>query len=88
MECILHWRVDHRNISMMLKAQNIALVQKLKGISNSHVVFSEIEMYGKKGLKLDHMDFMRDSEAETHGSSTDLCASNTPSLRSHQTLNM
>lgn len=55
MECILHENVDCLNIPMMLKAQKMALVEKLKEISNSHIVFPGIDVAGEKGLDLDEI---------------------------------
>lgn len=52
MECILHKKVDCLKIPMMLKAQKMALVEKLKEISNSHIVFPGIDITGKKGLNI------------------------------------
>ena len=50
MECVLHENVDCLNIPMMLKAQKMALVEKLKEISNSHIVFPGIDVVREKGL--------------------------------------
>lgn len=43
MEWILHWELDHINISIMLKAQKTVLVDKLKEYQ-----IPEIEVQGKK----------------------------------------
>lgn len=43
MECILHNNVDYLNIPMLIKAQKIALVERLREISNSHIVFPGID---------------------------------------------
>ena len=71
---------------MILIAQKIELVQKLKEISNSHFVFPEFEVQGKKGLKLNRIGFIHNSEVEIHDSNSDVCASNTTSSLSHHAL--
>ena len=48
MKCILDWKVDRLNIPMILKAQKMSLVEKLKKIPNSHIVFPEIDVEGRK----------------------------------------
>lgn len=60
MECILHIKVDYLNIPMLLKAQKISLVEKLKEISNSHVVFPGIDIREKKGLKIEEIPGLKE----------------------------
>lgn len=60
MECILHPKVDYLNIPMLLKAQKMALVEKLKEISNSHIVFPGIDVHGKKGLRIEDIPGLKD----------------------------
>lgn len=60
MECLLHKKVDCMNIPQMLKAQKMALVEKLKEISNSHIVYPGLTFDGKKGLKLDEIPGLKD----------------------------
>ncbi len=60
MECLLHKKVDCMNIPMMLKAQKMALVEKLKEISNSHIVFPGINVTEKKGLKIEEIPGLKE----------------------------
>ncbi|KAI0567085.1 histone acetyltransferase GCN5 [Gracilaria domingensis] len=60
MECILHPNVDYLNIPMLLKAQKMALVEKMKEISNSHVVYRGIDVCGKKGMKIEDIPGLKD----------------------------
>lgn len=60
MECILHKKVDCLKIPMMLKAQKMALVEKLKEISNSHIVFPGIDVTSKKGLRIDEIPGLKE----------------------------
>lgn len=60
MECILHPKVDYLNIPMLLKAQKMALVEKLKEISNSHVVFPGIDVRSRKGLKIEDIPGLKE----------------------------
>lgn len=53
MECVLHPKVDYLNIPMLLKAQKMSLVEKMREISNSHVVFPGIDVMAKRGLKIE-----------------------------------
>lgn len=60
MECILHPKVDYLNIPMLLKAQKMSLVEKLKEISNSHVVFPGIDVRSRKGLKIEEIPGLKE----------------------------
>lgn len=60
MECVLHKNVDCLNIPMMLKAQKMGLVEKLKEISNSHIVFPGIDVEGKKGLSIEEIPGLKE----------------------------
>lgn len=60
MECILHPKVDYLNIPMLLKAQKMSLVEKLKEISNSHVVFPGIDVRAKKGLRIEEIPGLKE----------------------------
>lgn len=60
MECILHPRVDYLNIPMLLKAQKMALVEKMKEISNSHIVFPGIDVESRKGLKIEEIPGLKE----------------------------
>lgn len=60
MECILHPKVDYLNIPMLLKAQKMSLVEKLREISNSHVVFPGIDVEAKKGIKLEDIPGLKE----------------------------
>lgn len=60
MECILHPRVDYLNIPMLLKAQKMALVEKMKEISNSHIVFPGIDVDARKGLKIEEVPGLKE----------------------------
>lgn len=60
MECILHNKVDYRNIPMLLKAQKMSLIEKLKEISNSHVVFPGIDIKSKKGIKIEDIPGLKE----------------------------
>lgn len=60
MECILHPRVDYLNIPMLLKAQKMALVEKMKEISNSHIVFQGIDIEARKGLKIEEIPGLKE----------------------------
>mmetsp|Transcript_28922 Transcript_28922/g.72666 ORF Transcript_28922/g.72666 Transcript_28922/m.72666 type:complete len:498 (+) Transcript_28922:3549-5042(+) len=52
MECKLHENVDYLNIPAMLKAQKMCLVEKLKEISYSHIVFPGIDVKKRKGMQI------------------------------------
>lgn len=60
MECILHAKVDYLNIPRMLKAQKMALAEKLKEISNSHIVFPGIDVRARKGLAIEEIPGLSD----------------------------
>lgn len=60
MECILHPKVDYLNIPMLLKAQKMALVEKLKEISNSHIVFPGIDVRSRKGVRIEDIPGLRE----------------------------
>lgn len=60
MECVLHPKVDYLNIPMLLKAQKMALVEKLKEISNSHLVFPGIDVRSKKGLNIEDIPGLKE----------------------------
>jgi histone acetyltransferase len=60
MECVLHPRVDYLNIPMLLKAQKMALVEKMKEISNSHFVFPGIDVEARKGLKIEEIPGLKE----------------------------
>lgn len=60
MECVLHARVDYLNIPQLLKAQKMALVEKMKEISNSHIVYPGIDVTAKKGLKIEDIPGLKD----------------------------
>lgn len=60
MECILHTKVDYLNIPMLLKAQKMALVEKMKEISNSHIVYPGIDVTAKKGMKIEDIPGLKD----------------------------
>lgn len=55
MECILHANVDYLNIPMLLKAQKIALVEKLREISDSHVVYPGIDAEVRRKMSFDQI---------------------------------
>lgn len=55
MECILHPKVDYLNIPMLLKAQKISLVEKMREISNSHVVFPGIDDELRRSLSIEQI---------------------------------
>lgn len=50
MECILHDNVDYLNIPMLLKAQKIALVEKMRQISDSHIVYTGMDAKIRRSL--------------------------------------
>lgn len=60
MECILHAKVDYLNMPMLLKAQKMALVEKMKEVSNSHIVFPGIDVTAKKGLKIEEIPGLKE----------------------------
>lgn len=60
MECVLHPKVDYLNIPMLLKAQKIALIEKMKEISNSHIVFPGIDICAKKGISIEEIPGLKD----------------------------
>lgn len=60
MECILHAKVDYLNMPMLLKAQKMALVEKMKEVSNSHIVFPGIDVTAKKGLKIEDIPGLKE----------------------------
>lgn len=60
MECVLHAKVDYLNIPMLLKAQKTAMVEKLKEISNSHIVFPGIDVTSRKGLKIEDIPGLKE----------------------------
>lgn len=60
MECVLHPKVDYLNIPMLLKAQKMSLVEKLKEISNSHIVFPGIDVTARRGLKIEEIPGLKE----------------------------
>lgn len=60
MECVLLPKVDYLNIPMMLKTQKMALVEKLKEISNSHVVFPGINVCATKGINVEEIPGLKE----------------------------
>ncbi|PXF46557.1 Histone acetyltransferase GCN5 [Gracilariopsis chorda] len=70
MECILHPKVDYLNIPMLLKAQKMALVEKMKEISNSHVVYPGIDVEARKGIKIEDIPGLKDVAVKNGASST------------------
>jgi len=50
MECKLHKKVNYLRIPAMLKAQKMCLVEKLKEVSNSHIVYPGIDARKRKGI--------------------------------------
>lgn len=60
MECKLHPRVDYLNIPMLLKAQKLALVEKLKEVSNSHIVFPGIDVQSRKGISIEEIPGLKE----------------------------
>jgi histone acetyltransferase len=60
MECILHTKVDYLKIPMLLKAQKMALVEKMKEISNSHIVYPGIDVTARRGLRIEDIPGLKD----------------------------
>lgn len=60
MECILHPKVDYLNIPMLLKAQKMALIEKMREISNSHVVFPGINVEEKRGIRIEDIPGLKE----------------------------
>lgn len=70
MECIIHDSIDFLNIPMTLKAQKMSLVEKLREVSYSHVVFPGIDFDDKKEIKIENIPGLEGLEWDTNGSSS------------------
>mmetsp|Transcript_6631 Transcript_6631/g.11975 ORF Transcript_6631/g.11975 Transcript_6631/m.11975 type:complete len:531 (+) Transcript_6631:127-1719(+) len=78
MECKLHDKVNYLNIPAYIKAQKMALIERLKEMSCSHIVFPGIDVTKTggipvqdiPGLSLLHVDVKREGGKEATGSST------------------
>ena len=90
MDFIMQSKVNCLNIPMILKAQKIALVEKLNEISSSNrnLPSSRLLTMLFLGCQDLSMDAVADSEIETHDGSTYVCANYAPFSRFHHTLNM
>lgn len=68
MECVLHPKVDYLNIPMLLKAQKISLVEKLREISNSHIVFPGMDVEARRNMSIDEIPGVKDVGWKDKGS--------------------
>lgn len=59
MECVLHPKVNYLNIPMLLKAQKMALVEKMREISNSHIVFAGLDNKTRRGINIEDIPGMK-----------------------------
>eukprot|EP00188_Purpureofilum_apyrenoidigerum_P002655 Plantae.Rhodophyta-Purpureofilum_apyrenoidigerum.ctg27174.p1 GENE.Plantae.Rhodophyta-Purpureofilum_apyrenoidigerum.ctg27174~~Plantae.Rhodophyta-Purpureofilum_apyrenoidigerum.ctg27174.p1 ORF type:complete len:467 (-),score=107.78 Plantae.Rhodophyta-Purpureofilum_apyrenoidigerum.ctg27174:137-1537(-) len=55
MECRLHMKVDYLRIPMMIKAQKMCLTEKLKEVSNSHIVYPGLDAKKRKGMPIEEI---------------------------------
>uniref|UniRef100_A0A6T6CJQ9 histone acetyltransferase n=1 Tax=Compsopogon caeruleus TaxID=31354 RepID=A0A6T6CJQ9_9RHOD len=53
MECKLHPKIDYLNVPLLLKAQKMALIEKLREVSNCHIVFPGIDVKAKGGIDIE-----------------------------------
>lgn len=53
MECVLHPKVNYLNIPMLLKAQKMALVEKMREISNAHIVYHGLDNKTRRNINID-----------------------------------
>mmetsp|Transcript_7413 Transcript_7413/g.13376 ORF Transcript_7413/g.13376 Transcript_7413/m.13376 type:complete len:540 (-) Transcript_7413:384-2003(-) len=53
MECKLHTKVNYLNIPTFIKAQKMALMEKLKEMSHSHIVFQGIDVTKTRGIPVE-----------------------------------
>jgi histone acetyltransferase len=60
MECVLNPKVDYLNIPCMLKAQKMCLVEKLKEISNIHIVYPGLDPNVRKKIRLEDIPGLKE----------------------------
>ena len=53
MECVLNYKVDYLNIPPLLKAQKMCLLEKLKEVSRSHIVYPGIDVKQMRGVRIE-----------------------------------
>jgi histone acetyltransferase len=53
MECALNYKVDYLNIPPLLKAQKLCLLEKLREVSRSHIVYPGIDVKKMKGIRIE-----------------------------------
>eukprot|EP00871_Galdieria_phlegrea_P004236 jgi/Galph1/4813/GphlegSOOS_G3447.1 len=53
MECVLNSKLDYLNIPSILKAQKMCLIEKLKEISNIHIVYPGLDPETRKKMRLE-----------------------------------
>lgn len=59
MECILHPKVNYLKIPMLLKSQKMALIEKMRETSNSHVVFPGLDFKARRGVAIEDIPGMK-----------------------------
>lgn len=59
MECVLHPKVNYLNIPMLLKAQKMALVEKMREISNSHIVYPGLDNETRRSINVEDIPGMK-----------------------------
>ena len=57
MECLLDDRVPHIGIPQMVRAQRAALDSRIRGLSQSHVVYRGLQHFDEAGRRK-HIDIM------------------------------
>ena len=57
MECLLDHRVPHVDIPQMVRAQRAALDSRIRGLSQSHVVYRGLQHFDEHGRRK-HVDIM------------------------------
>ncbi|EME29013.1 histone acetyltransferase [Galdieria sulphuraria] len=60
MECVLNPKVDYLNIPSMLKAQKMCLIEKLKEISNIHIVYPGLDPEARKRIRLEDIPGLKE----------------------------
>jgi histone acetyltransferase len=61
MECVLRTRINYLDVPGMIKLQRQAVYEKLKEVSNSHIIYPGIEAFkqGRKPMSIDEVPGLR-----------------------------
>jgi len=61
MECVIHPNLEYLSIPKMIKRQRDVVYEKIKEISNSHIVHQGLDFQNKKNIPIDQIEGIRES---------------------------